>query len=82
MQRWLKDYDLGEEAKALSRKDLFRKAHEKGLIGEVTPWFDFHDGRNKTTHVYDEDIAEEIYNLAKTFPPYLDNLISNLKEKT
>ena len=46
---------------ANSPKTVFRLAAKDGIIFEVEKWFAFIDYRNRTSHVYNESIAHEIY---------------------
>jgi len=80
MKRFL-EIDIGNQADALSRKGLFRMIGEKQLISEFEPWNEFNNARNKTSHTYDEDIAEEVFCVAKKFKKYLKEFIDALKER-
>ena len=80
MQRWVKinaDRRITEKPK----RELFRTAHQCGLISDPVVWWEFFDGRNKTSHTYHEEVAEEVYALAKKLPPYLDDFIKRLEER-
>ena len=79
MKRYIEMED--RNIKILSRKDLFRIAGEKELIHDFHKWVDFHEARNKTSHTYDEDTAEEVYIIAKEFEEYVKDFISTLKER-
>ncbi|MBN1930729.1 MAG: nucleotidyltransferase substrate binding protein [Desulfobacterales bacterium] len=41
-------------------RDAIRKAFELGLIDDGENWMDMLESRNKTSHTYNEEIAEEI----------------------
>ena len=78
MQRWVKinaDNKIHEKPK----RELFRTAHQCGLISDPVVWWEFFEGRNKTSHIYHEDIAEEVYALAKRFDEHLRDFIERLK---
>ena len=62
--------DSGAEAiNMLSRRDLFRIAADKGLIADQLSWFTFHKARNKTSHTYNKQTAENTYIIALDFLP-------------
>ena len=80
MQRWIKinaDNKIHEKPK----RELFRAAHQCGLISDPVAWWEFFDGRNKTSHTYHEDVAEEVYGLAKKFDIPLKEFIERLEER-
>lgn len=52
-----------EEAK--SPRSTFREAFQYGLITDGNDWIDMLKDRNLTSHVYDEDLADEIYDKIK-----------------
>jgi nucleotidyltransferase substrate binding protein (TIGR01987 family) len=66
---------------SFSNKALLRKAGELGLINDFHKWRKFHNGRNLTSHTYDEETAEEVYEIAKEFNIYLNKFIENLKKR-
>ena len=68
MRRWLKENADVEEAEyPRTRKELFRLAARFGLIKEPLSWFSYGDARNLTSHTYDEDKAEMVYQTAVGF---------------
>ena len=80
MQRWVKinaDNKIHEKPK----RELFRAAHQSGLISDPIKWWEFYEGRNKTSHAYQEEIAEEVYSLARKFAPYLSDFLKNLEAR-
>ena len=79
MKRFIEIDDGREDS--LTRKGLFRRAGEIGLIDDFYKWVEFHNARNLTSYTYDEDIAEEVYASAKKFDNYVKQLISVLNEK-
>ena len=75
MQRWIRinaDSDIHEKPK----RELFRTAHQCGLITDPVAWWTFYEVRNRTSHTYHEDVAEEIYVLAKNLANHLDIFIN------
>jgi len=80
IQRWIRENKTPEDAdNPRTRKELFRLAAEYGLISDPLPWFDFGSARNRTSHIYDEEIADEVYQAAVRFLPYAGELLEALK---
>lgn len=61
-------------------KPVLREMVQNGLIGDIQTWFDFIEGRNKTSHAYDEGIAEEVVLLVQKFYPEATQLLAKLKK--
>ena len=80
MKRYI-EMDIGSEADILTRKDIFRISAEKHLIFDFDKWVEFHRARNKTSHVYDEEVANEVYEIAKTFSEYLHKFIETIEKR-
>ena len=80
MKRYI-EMDIGAEADILTRKDLFRLSAERRLIASFDQWVEFHHARNRTSHVYDEETADEVYEIAKTFTSPLKELIITIEER-
>ncbi len=51
-----------------SVKGILRESGKQHLIGSVEKWFEFQRARNLTSHTYNEDVAEEVFKIAITFP--------------
>lgn len=60
-------------------KDVIRRAAQVRLVDDPEAWIGFLQARNLTTHVYDQPVAEEIYNRAKEFPVIVEELIEKVK---
>jgi len=78
LRRQLKNEEGDNEVTRLSRKDLYRLAAQKGLINDPECWFVFHQGRNETSHTYDEKTANDIYLLVLDFLPVAEKLFKEL----
>ncbi len=69
--KFIKRYlEISEDVNTISvlvRKDLFRYAHSKNMINDVSTWFNFHRLRNESAHTYNEIIALDIYYIIPTF---------------
>jgi nucleotidyltransferase substrate binding protein (TIGR01987 family) len=61
-------------------KNSFRAAARLGLIDDPQSWFKFLEARNYTVHTYDEKTAVWVYNRAKEFVPYVEELIKKTPE--
>ena len=56
----------------------FREAALQGLINNPEQWFVFLEKRNQTVHVYDEDVAKEIFASLPAFKIALDSFIQHI----
>ena len=80
IQRWLKE-NLPQDSSDLprTRKDFFRVAAQRKLIGDPLPWFEYGDARNLTSHTYSEDKAEIVFQAAVHFVPEAKSLLRELE---
>lgn len=79
IQRWIKENRSTEEAEnPRTRKDLFRLAARQGLIADPIPWFEYGESRNLTAHTYDQDKAEEAFQIARKFVADAQYLLDQL----
>jgi nucleotidyltransferase substrate binding protein (TIGR01987 family) len=75
-------FEIGEASvDGLSRRDLFRRALQQKLISDFELWVLFHEARNSTSHNYDENNAEKVYQVALRFLPEAQTLLSNLTSR-
>jgi nucleotidyltransferase substrate binding protein (TIGR01987 family) len=81
MKRWLSQNASTEEAEnSRTRKELFRLAARFGLIDNPLSWFSYGDARNLTSHTYDEDKAETVYDTAIDFLEDAKDFLKKLQE--
>jgi len=81
MKRWL-EINLGSTyVDGVSRKELFRIAAEHQIINNVEEWMEYHECCNKTAHIYDLAIANEVFETAVKFIKDAEILLSNLQAK-
>ena len=80
MQRWVK-INVDKSIAQKPKRELFRTAHDSGLIADAEEWWKFFDVRNKTSHTYHEEVAEEVYGIAKQFNEPLKDFIKRLEER-
>jgi nucleotidyltransferase substrate binding protein (TIGR01987 family) len=62
----------------LSYKDLIRLGAESGYLYTVENWFKYREYRNQTVHIYDEQIAAQVYNQILGFVTDAKLLYENL----
>ena len=61
-------------------RDVFRKALEAGLIHDGEKWFESIQSRNLTSHVYDEDIVNDLIQvIVKDYHRLLNGLCNTLQ---
>ncbi|KLO21693.1 hypothetical protein X275_05795 [Marinitoga sp. 1197] len=81
MKRWLEE-NIGKiYVDGIPRKELFRLSYENKLIDNVQKWFKYHKYRNLTSHTYNIEIAEEVFEVSKEFINDAKFLLERLKEK-
>lgn len=71
------------EARGLTQnspKEVFREAGIVGLITNSEVWFDFLKKRNLTSHVYEEEVLDEVVFTLEEFKEQFDELVETLKE--
>jgi nucleotidyltransferase substrate binding protein (TIGR01987 family) len=81
MKRWLAANIGAPHVDGVTRRELFRRSAENGLIDEVERWMEFHHARNQTSHAYDVESANEIFEVAKVFLPEAKHLLATLEGK-
>lgn len=77
MKRWIEENV--EEVDGATRRALFIKAFENKPITDVEKWMLFHRARNNTSHVYEEETAEEVYKIAFEFEKPVRELYEKLE---
>lgn len=60
-------------------KDAIRGAFSAGIIDDDPRWFEMIKTRNLTSHVYNEDMAEGVYNELANYLPLIKNLIKEIE---
>ena len=68
-------------ADGVTRRQLFRLAAESLLIHDVDEWMVYHDARNATSHIYDEEWAVRVYQAAKEFAHDARRLLGELEAR-
>ena len=63
-----------------SVRDSIRTGTQLGIVENSEPWFEFHDARNQASHTYNLEMADEVYQKIKSFPPFVHQLIESVEE--
>lgn len=64
-----------------SPKSCFREAFHQNLIEYDDFWIDIADYRNKTTHTYKEELAEEVYAILPRALSYFQKLLETIQKR-
>jgi nucleotidyltransferase substrate binding protein (TIGR01987 family) len=80
MKRWLGENINSESVDGVSRRELFRMSAENKLIIDVDKWMEFHRARNITSHTYDEDTAQEVFDKTLEFLPFAKAFLERLEK--
>jgi nucleotidyltransferase substrate binding protein (TIGR01987 family) len=81
MKRWIEINVSSESVDGVTRIELFRVSAENRLIVDVTKWMEFHRARNKTSHIYDEDVAFDVFNTSVEFLPFAKDFLKRLEQR-
>lgn len=60
-------------------KQIIREMAQNQLIVDVELWLSAIDHRNLSSHTYNEELAEQVYNFAVGFLPQAQQLLKNLQ---
>ena len=71
---------LGRNDLSASPRPILRAGFEEALIDDLDSWFEFLESRNSIAHVYNKEVANNLYFVAKNFLPKAEDLITRLKE--
>lgn len=78
----LKDYCEFEGYTVNSPREAIKTAYMANIINDVETWIKALNDRNLTVHVYDEEIANEVYNKIKTeYFDILENLYNKFRKE-
>lgn len=64
---------------SVAPKAIVREMAQQGLIPDSREWLETLDLRNLTSHTYNEDVAEKVYEAASAFAPRCRALLNQLK---
>lgn len=77
----LKKILLQEGVDTTTPKDVFAKSYQFHLIDDEKAWIDMIDDRNNTSHAYDQEIADEIFQDIKKYSLVMDATYKKLEER-
>ncbi len=80
IKRWLAENVGAIYVDGVTRGGLFRLASENRLIADVNRWMAYHEARNRTSHTYDEDTAQSVFEEAAEFVHDAKQLLRTLEE--
>lgn len=80
MERYLKE-SVGKDTDQMVIKDIFRLGEKVGILADALDWFDYKEKRNQTSHIYDVNIAEEVFLTGRRFLEDARFLLKKLEEK-
>ncbi len=63
-----------------SPKQVIREMAQNGFITDVELWLRSIDERNNSVHTYNESLANQVYQFARTFLPHAQVLLSKFKQ--
>lgn len=79
MERWLEENIGVVYVDVRTRRELFRRAAESFLITDVNRWMNYHTARNRTSHTYDEETAQSVFEEATEFVYDAKQLLKTLE---
>jgi nucleotidyltransferase substrate binding protein (TIGR01987 family) len=77
----LKKILLYEGEESTTPRDTIAKAYRYSLINDEEVWIDMMNDRNKTSHMYDENSAELVYNKIIQYSPIMLSTFLALKRR-
>lgn len=79
IKKYLEIYETEEDIRG--SRDTVRVAARLGLLQNADLWFDFIEGRNATSHVYEESTADDIIDLFPLFSQELKYVITEMQTR-
>lgn len=81
MKRWIEANMSAVPTDTLTFKEVLRMAAESQLITDMDNWIEYRDARNETAHTYDNDKADDVFEVALNFAKDAKALLSTLESK-
>jgi nucleotidyltransferase substrate binding protein (TIGR01987 family) len=81
MKRWIEINISPNIVDGVTRKELFRISAENRLISDFGKWLEYHQAHNLTSHIYDSDVAEQVYHAAKDFLTDAQEFLQRIEER-
>jgi nucleotidyltransferase substrate binding protein (TIGR01987 family) len=63
-----------------SPREAIKGSFKMGWLENADDWLEAMEARNKTSHTYNEKLANEVYEVARKFPPLAESLLALLKK--
>jgi len=79
LKKYLELYEAIEDLRG--SRDTIRAAARLGILKNPEAWFDFIESRNLSSHVYEEDTADEIIEMLPLFSDELGHLINEINNR-
>ncbi|MEO5363640.1 MAG: nucleotidyltransferase substrate binding protein, partial [Magnetococcus sp. DMHC-8] len=79
LQRTLKDILTINPGLIRTKEDMFRVAAEYELIMNTERWLGHYEARNQTSHIYDANLAVQVFDRIASFLPDVRELVVRLK---
>ncbi|NNJ84275.1 MAG: nucleotidyltransferase [Gammaproteobacteria bacterium] len=79
LQRALKDILTINPGLIRTKEDMFRVAAEYELITNAERWLGHYEARNQTSHIYDADLAAQVFEHVPAFLPDVRALLTRLR---
>ena len=81
MKRWLEENVGAIYVDGVTRRELFRLAAENRLATDVDRWMEYHDARNQTSHTYNEETTQMVFEEATEFVHDAEQLLKILEAR-
>jgi len=81
LKRCVKEESIMSDPEQFYFRDLIRVGAEMGLIQEVNTWFAFREARNKTSYVYNEISAKEVFAVIPVFVTHVQFLLDRIEHR-
>jgi nucleotidyltransferase substrate binding protein (TIGR01987 family) len=72
---------LGRAEVSGSPRPLWRDALEEHFIDDIEPWFAYLEARNTTSHIYNSDQAEKVFDAIQDFATHAASLLQALRQR-
>ena len=79
--RYLKEYHY-ENFDQMPIRDIFRYGQKVGILSDAEKWFVYKNNRDKTSHTYDLNIAEQVFTVSDDFLREAEYVLARMKQKT
>ena len=81
IKRWVEANVSGSNPDSVTFKELLRISAESQLIRDVDDWLEYREARNETSHTYDNDKADDVFNITLNFAKDARQLLLTLEKK-